>query len=266
MKKKIVYLYLIHFSIGLWAHALSVNDYQNLIDRGWRRSGHYCYKPNMENTCCPSYTIKYAIFFLFKFFLYCCTFFICLRLNSPEFKVAKSHKKIIKKVNRFLSDGIRRVEDDPRSSVSHCESDSMVVPEHRNKLNIDQVNRPITKSDKKPKSSGCKIGTKDDYCKKIKKDAKPQNNETGSSSSQCSSDLLNEKTFKAGDGADLSKPQCKKAKQLRLERKRDKLALQGIDFEIPKKNTKNCQKSIEDLLNDFNADGVHTLKVNSIFF
>lgn len=46
------------YQIGLWAHALSVNDYQNLIDRGWRRSGYYCYKPNMANTCCPSYTIK----------------------------------------------------------------------------------------------------------------------------------------------------------------------------------------------------------------
>lgn len=56
--KKNLFIYLIQFSIGLWAHTLSVNDYQSLIDRGWRRSGHYCYKPNMENTCCPSYTIK----------------------------------------------------------------------------------------------------------------------------------------------------------------------------------------------------------------
>lgn len=179
--------------------------------------------------------------------------------------MAKSHKKIIKKVNRFLSDGIRRVEDDPKSVGQMCESDSIVPPERRNKLNVDLVNKPITKSDKKPKSSSCKIGIKEDYCKKIKKEVQPQNNGTGSTSAQCSSDLLTEKTFKAGDGADLTKPQCKKAKQLRLERKRDKLALQGIDFEIPKKNKKNCQKSIEDLLNDFNADGVHKLKVNKMF-
>lgn len=199
------------------------------------------------------------IFFYSNFFFY----LICLRLNSPEFKVAKSHKKIIKKVNRFLSDGIRSVDDDSKSVGKFMgESDSMVVhPERRNKLNLDQINSPITKSDKKPKSSGCKIGKKEDYCKKIKKEVKPQNNEIGSTSAQCSSDLLNEKTFKAGDGVDLTKPKCKKSKQLRLERKRDKLALQGIVYEIPKKNTKNCQKSIEDLLNDFNADGVHKLKV-----
>lgn len=160
-----------------------------------------------------------------------------------------------------MSDGIRRVEDDSKST-NQCESDSMVLPERRNKLNVDQINRPITKSDKKPKSGVCKIGKKEDYCKKIKKEIKPQNNETGSTSAQCSSELINEKTFKAGDGADLTKPKCKKAKQLRLERKRDKLAIQGINFEIPKKNTKNCQKSIEDLLNEPNSGGVHTLKVN----
>ncbi|KAI4502285.1 hypothetical protein M0802_002967 [Mischocyttarus mexicanus] len=47
-----------NFSHGMWAHYLTVQDYQNLIDRGWRRSGNYCYKPTMNRTCCPTYTIK----------------------------------------------------------------------------------------------------------------------------------------------------------------------------------------------------------------
>ncbi|KAM0026710.1 putative arginyltransferase [Helianthus debilis subsp. tardiflorus] len=38
---------------GLWAHSLTVHDYQ-----GWRRSGCIIYKPEMEKTCCPSYTIR----------------------------------------------------------------------------------------------------------------------------------------------------------------------------------------------------------------
>ena len=42
----------------MWAHKLTVQDYQNLIDRGWRRSGSYCYKPMMDQTCCPAYTIR----------------------------------------------------------------------------------------------------------------------------------------------------------------------------------------------------------------
>ena len=42
----------------MWAHRMSVVDYQHLINRGWRRSGKYCYKPTMDKTCCPHYTIK----------------------------------------------------------------------------------------------------------------------------------------------------------------------------------------------------------------
>ena len=45
-------------SHGLWAHSMTVTTYQDLLDRGWRRSGHYCYKPIMTKTCCPQYTIK----------------------------------------------------------------------------------------------------------------------------------------------------------------------------------------------------------------
>ena len=30
---------------------------QELLDRGWRRSGRYIYKPDLH-TCCPQYTIR----------------------------------------------------------------------------------------------------------------------------------------------------------------------------------------------------------------
>ena len=42
----------------MWCHALTPQDYQELIDRGWRRSGKYAYKPLMNKTCCPQYTIR----------------------------------------------------------------------------------------------------------------------------------------------------------------------------------------------------------------
>uniref|UniRef100_A0A8I5KQW8 Arginyltransferase 1 n=1 Tax=Homo sapiens TaxID=9606 RepID=A0A8I5KQW8_HUMAN len=45
-------------SNGMWAHSMTVQDYQDLIDRGWRRSGKYVYKPVMNQTCCPQYTIS----------------------------------------------------------------------------------------------------------------------------------------------------------------------------------------------------------------
>ena len=51
------------------------------------RSGKYCYKPTMDETCCPQYTIR------------------CHVLN---FQPTKSQKKVLKQVTRFLNTGIRR--------------------------------------------------------------------------------------------------------------------------------------------------------------
>lgn len=45
--------------LGMSALNMTVVDYQDLIDRGWRRSGKYCYKPVMHETCCPQYTIRF---------------------------------------------------------------------------------------------------------------------------------------------------------------------------------------------------------------
>uniref|UniRef100_A0A9J7ZWN4 Arginyl-tRNA--protein transferase 1 n=1 Tax=Cyprinus carpio carpio TaxID=630221 RepID=A0A9J7ZWN4_CYPCA len=78
-----------NFSHGMWSHTMTVQDYQDLIDRGWRRSGKYVYKPIMNKTCCPQYTIR------------------CHALN---FHPSKTHKKTLKKVNRFLSKGEMPVE------------------------------------------------------------------------------------------------------------------------------------------------------------
>uniref|UniRef100_A0A669E4Z8 Arginyl-tRNA--protein transferase 1 n=1 Tax=Oreochromis niloticus TaxID=8128 RepID=A0A669E4Z8_ORENI len=73
-----------NFSRGMWSHTMTVQDYQDLIDRGWRRSGKYVYKPIMQKTCCPQYTI---------------------RCHALKFQPSKSHKKILKKMNRFISKG-----------------------------------------------------------------------------------------------------------------------------------------------------------------
>ena len=39
-------------------HEVAVDDYQALIDRGWRRSGVWLYRPTLDDTCCPPYTIR----------------------------------------------------------------------------------------------------------------------------------------------------------------------------------------------------------------
>ncbi len=71
-------------SNGLWAHTLTVEDYQDLVDRGWRRSGKYCYKPLMTKTCCPLYTIS---------------------CHAAKFRLSKSQKSVLKKVRKYLTEG-----------------------------------------------------------------------------------------------------------------------------------------------------------------
>ncbi|KAJ3371778.1 Arginyl-tRNA--protein transferase 1 [Allomyces arbusculus] len=68
-------------SYGAWAHNLTCDDYQALIDRGWRRSGKYLYKPLMHKTCCPQYTIK---------------------LDALAFRPSKQHRQVLNKLRRFL--------------------------------------------------------------------------------------------------------------------------------------------------------------------
>ncbi|XP_075922420.1 arginyl-tRNA--protein transferase 1 isoform X3 [Petromyzon marinus] len=71
-------------SHGMWAHALTVHDYQDLVDRGWRRSGEYLYKPIMDKTCCPQYTIRCQVL---------------------DYRLSKSQKKILKRMTMYLANG-----------------------------------------------------------------------------------------------------------------------------------------------------------------
>ncbi|KQK05989.1 arginyl-tRNA--protein transferase 2 isoform X2 [Brachypodium distachyon] len=83
-------------SHGLWANSLKADDYQALLDRGWRRSGSFLYKPEMERTCCPSYTI---------------------RLKASDFICSKEQDRVLKRMQRFL-DG----ELDPPVGSPQCKT------------------------------------------------------------------------------------------------------------------------------------------------
>ncbi|XP_058787585.1 arginyl-tRNA--protein transferase 2-like [Vicia villosa] len=68
-------------SHGMLAESLTVDDYQALLDQGWRRSGCFLYKPEMEKTCCPSYTI---------------------RLKAGDFVPSKEQLRVSRRMQRFL--------------------------------------------------------------------------------------------------------------------------------------------------------------------
>lgn len=70
-----------YHTASLEAIKLSCEVYQGMIDRGWRRSGSYCYKPDLKLSCCPQYTI---------------------RLDATEFKPSRSQRQLLNRWNRFV--------------------------------------------------------------------------------------------------------------------------------------------------------------------
>ncbi|XP_058666469.1 arginyl-tRNA--protein transferase 1 isoform X6 [Ammospiza caudacuta] len=196
-------------SAGMWAHSMTVQDYQDLIDRGWRRSGKYVYKPIMNQTCCPQYTI---------------------RCRALHFQASKSHKKVLKKMLKFMSKGdVSKVasEEEPMDShiedVATCDfaykSESQVSQSDLTPLAVDQAER---------------VENEDEDSGETKEEGNVQKVESDSVQIRADKDtpVPAEPSHSAkavhappkpGKGADLSKPPCRKAKDIRKERKLQKL-------------------------------------------
>lgn len=62
---------------------MTAAQYQALIDRGFRRSGTYIYKPDLANSCCSQYTI---------------------RLNVDDFKASKSQRGVLNRWTNHVTD------------------------------------------------------------------------------------------------------------------------------------------------------------------
>ncbi|OBT52628.1 hypothetical protein VE04_07170 [Pseudogymnoascus sp. 24MN13] len=60
---------------------LTPKFYEDLICRGWRRSGTLLYKPDLRNACCPHYT---------------------LRLDAPAFKATKDQRQAQNRFNHYI--------------------------------------------------------------------------------------------------------------------------------------------------------------------
>lgn len=71
-------------SYGMHAEVLSVDAYQTLLDRGWRRSGKWLYRPNLRHTCCQLQTI---------------------RLEVARFEASGSQRRVLKKWQKYLKGG-----------------------------------------------------------------------------------------------------------------------------------------------------------------
>ncbi|XP_061043576.1 arginyl-tRNA--protein transferase 1 isoform X3 [Eubalaena glacialis] len=228
-------------SCGMWAHSMTVQDYQDLIDRGWRRSGKYVYKPVMNQTCCPQYTI---------------------RCRPLQFQPSKSHKKVLKKMLKFLAKG--------EISKGSCEDEPM-EPTMEDAVASDfaLINKLDIQCDLKTLSDDLRESLKSEEKKKGKSSKSEESNELIQSqdteekldSGEPSHSVKVHTVPQPGKGADLSKPPCRKAKEIRKERKRLKLMRQNPGGELegfqvrcqppslfPPKAKSNQPKSLEDLI------------------
>ncbi|XP_022242389.1 arginyl-tRNA--protein transferase 1-like isoform X3 [Limulus polyphemus] len=247
-----------NFSNGMWAHALTVQDYQNLIDRGWRRSGKYCYKPTMEITCCPNYTI---------------------RCDSEAIKLTTSQKKVLKKVYNFLAFGRKSIQSDIKSSntlddVKSTDEpisdfpDSELVSKIAERTEKDDRNRIVW--NKNEGIASCSNFLESSHLKpadslKRKDDTDNFHPNQGATKSEKQSYSKSE-IPKPGQGPDPTKPLCKKAKVLRREKKQQKLRkkVKGEDHEMKDQNSVNESKSLEDFLKaPLPENPAHRLEVES---
>jgi len=218
-----------NFSHGMWAHTLTTQDYQDLIDRGWRRSGQYCYKPTMNKTCCPLYTIK---------------------CEALQFKPSKSQKKTVKRfINYILNDakpGGSGTNDKTTNEDCDDKEDMEEVPNENIQERTEEMEKNLQLKDADMKVSTAslvephvtKIGEKTKSIEKmdIVRNSSPN-------IKNCDTKLEADRRTKHPLGMDPSKPKQGKAKLRRLEKWKAK---HGDKAEV--KPAKNQEKTIEDLL------------------
>ncbi|XP_054654003.1 arginyl-tRNA--protein transferase 1 isoform X5 [Dunckerocampus dactyliophorus] len=233
-----------NFSHGMWSHTMTVQDYQDLIDRGWRRSGKYVYKPIMKKTCCPQYTI---------------------RCHATKFQPSKSHKKILKKMNKFISKGelLKGPGDEhvePMDSV--CEDAGPREPR------LEITKSAITDIQKKVLE--CPAITE---VERNEVDVAPTGSELPRKDPDSVADSRTATAPKPGKGSDPNRPPCRKAKDLRKERRNQKEQLKhssvGVSSTLitspPSHTLTNQPKTLEDFLTEICPDSSsHCLEVRLV--
>lgn len=253
-----------NFSHGMWAHRLTVGDYQDLIDRGWRRSGKYCYKPMLDMTCCPMYTIK------------------CDALNL---KLSKTQRKVLKRMHRYLSHGDVKNEGGGGKSFENesCRSSQgnqeYVKPKFDTKQDLSSVSvSPVAINNTKGVCTG---NTKDLASSSKNSDSCPVANQEKVCSSKVTvvsddnqANRGNPEVAVKVTGPNPSKPPCKKSKVIRRELREAKLAKRRQEalsrgeclMEVANpKSSNNTPKSLEELLNEpLPETPAHTLEVKLV--
>ncbi|XP_011497472.1 PREDICTED: arginyl-tRNA--protein transferase 1 isoform X3 [Ceratosolen solmsi marchali] len=222
------------YSHGMSTQLLTVQHYQNLIDRGWRRSGCYCYKPMMSQTCCPHYTIK---------------------CESLDFKITKSQKKILKRMIKFLKNELTK--DEHKSNVIMCDEDivrNIEIPDYSKYVESTEKNALKMQVTSVSEELGNRLGSSISNNESRTGTSNQSNENFANLSKQPMETTTTEATRR---NFDPTKEPQKKAKLLRIERKQNKLLAQGKTEEeikniMNKNKSQNTGKTLEDLFTEIN--------------
>ena len=197
---------------GLLSYRMTCQDYQDLVDRGFQRSGRFVYRADMKRTCCPQYVI---------------------RMDVTEFTVTKAQRRAIKRFNEYLLYDKRY--DDRKTPIPMEEEDG--APDISAETNKERSHKEV-------EYITMDTGSSVDHQSVVNVSDMPQSNDIGAreemeakgggSGSPCQGVQAQDskqnkagkpkKSVRPGVGPDPNKPPCRKAKLVRKERKAQKLA------------------------------------------
>ena len=214
---------------GMWGHRLAGQDYQDLVNRGWRRSGKYLYKPIMNRTCCPPYAI---------------------RCEALRFRPSRSQRRVANRMRAFLVEG----REPGRGGGSKAEGEGERQGKKSSKDDREEKKESCSKNQEerqgqKASESGGKVskesvGNTDqqhvDPAAAVS-GAKPTMEVPREGKMETESVSRKKKTApRPGVGADPSKPRCRKAKEVRLEQRKKK-RLAGKEAATGETTEKKCE-------------------------
>lgn len=202
------------------------------------------------------------------------------RCAATEFRLSKSHKKVLKKFNAFLRNGVQPTESNQHEEENCADSDkanaedssalmeSAMIDNNQPAVEFDVANVMKTiEMDDLNCSPGALQSNTAQYS--IRTAAGPSVSETQKKGEN------NSKTSVIGP--DPTKPLRQKAKFLRAQRKLEKQKQKSASNDAinsentatdaaPVKANKNQEQTLQSLVNATPVDGVHKLKVNESYF
>lgn len=175
---------------GILSDKMSALDFQTLVDSGFQRSGMFVYLPANLLTCCPQYV---------------------LRLDTKTFRISKQQRRVIRKMNEYLINGLQQYDQREEGMEEEREEENTITSESSNLEERQEENK--SKSDNDVINVGVVQsmgGASKEGVVQVDRDATPI------------SSKQRKKVVTPGKGADPNLPPCKKAKEKRRERREQK--------------------------------------------